>query len=84
MESCFITQAQALSEKADSLIENFAKAKRQDGYAKLNIPQDFKEEFFSLVDKVSLSLLEDKDNFYAYFLLQMAREIRFDLSSPLP
>jgi predicted metal-dependent peptidase len=41
-----------------------------------------KETFFSLVDQVSLSLMEDKDNFYSYFLMQMSREIRFDLSSP--
>ena len=49
---------------------------------KIDIPKDFKNEFFSLVDKVNLSLMEDKDNFYGYFLFQMSREIRFDISSP--
>lgn len=49
---------------------------------KITIPQEFREEFFSLVDKVSLSLMADRDNFYGYFLMQMARDIRFDISSP--
>lgn len=48
----------------------------------ISIPEELKEEFFSLVDKVNLSLMEDKDNFYGYFLFQMSREIRFDISSP--
>ena len=26
--------------------------------------------------------MEDKDNFYGYFLFQMSRDIRFDISSP--
>ena len=38
--------------------------------------KEFKEKFFKLVDKVILSLMEDKDNFYGYFLFQMGREIR--------
>ena len=48
----------------------------------IDIPKDFKDEFFKLVDKVNLSLIEDKDNFYGYFLFQMSREIRFDIRSP--
>lgn len=46
------------------------------------VPEDFKSEFFSLIDKVNLSLMEDEDNFYGYFLIQMGREIKFDMSSP--
>ena len=48
----------------------------------IDIPQDFKNEFFDIIDKVNLSLMEEKDNFYGYFLFQMSREIRFDISSP--
>ena len=47
-----------------------------------DVPQEFKEKFFSLISKVNLSLMEDKDNFYGYFLFQMEKEIRFDISSP--
>ena len=82
METFFDNQVKVLYEKADNIINNFFKAKRKDGHSKLNIPIEFKEEFFSLVDKVNLSLMEDKDNFYGYFLMQMSREIRFDISSP--
>ncbi|KUO62623.1 MAG: hypothetical protein APF84_02440 [Gracilibacter sp. BRH_c7a] len=82
METSFANQVQRLYEQADIIINDFLKSKRKDGNSKINIPKEFKEEFFSLVDKVSLSLMEDKDNFYGYFLLQMSREIRFDISSP--
>jgi len=82
METSFDYQAERLYEKAKRIINTFLKANRKDDKPKINIPNDFKEEFFSLVDKVNLSLMEDKDNFYGYFLLQMSREIRFDISSP--
>lgn len=82
METYFDNQVKGLYEKADIIINDFFRAKRKDGNSKINIPKEFKEEFFSLVDKVSFSLMEDKDNFYGYFLMQMTREIRFDISSP--
>ena len=82
METSFANQVQRLYEKTEIMINNYLKAKRKAEPAKLTIPQAFTEEFFRLVDQVSLSLMEDNDNFYGYFLLQMAREIRFDISSP--
>lgn len=82
METCFDHRVKRLFEKANEITNIFLRAKRKDNHSKINIPKDFKEEFFSLVDKVNLSLMEDKDNFYGYFLFQMSREIRFDISSP--
>lgn len=82
METFFETQVQGLYEKADIIINNFIRAKLQDEHVQVNIPKAFTEEFFSLVNQVNLSLMEDKDNFYGYFLMQMSREIRFDISSP--
>ena len=82
METYFDNEVKGLYEKADIIIDNYIKAKRRDGNSEINIPKEFREEFFSLVDKVNLSLMEDKDNFYGFFLLQMSREIRFDISSP--
>ena len=82
METYFDTHVERLYEKVYALIYDFLKVKRQVDNAQLHIPEDFKKEFFSLVDKVNLSLMEDKDNFYGFFLLQMSREIRFDISSP--
>lgn len=82
METYFDNQVKELYEKANKIINTFLKAKHVDDKSEINIPKDFKEEFFSLVDKVNLSLMEDKDNFYGYFLLHMSREISFDISSP--
>jgi len=81
METYFDSQVKGLYEKANKIITIFLKENHKDDTSKINIPKDFKEEFFSLVDKVNLSLMEDKDNFYGYFLFQMSREIRFDISS---
>ncbi|TGE34383.1 VWA-like domain-containing protein [Desulfosporosinus sp. Sb-LF] len=82
METFFDNQVQELIEKTDIIFKTYLKAKRNDAQAKVTIPKSFTKEFFSLVDQVSLSLMEDKDNFYGYFLMQMSREIRFDISSP--
>ena len=82
MENYFDSQIKGLYEKANKIITIFLKEYYKDDNSKINIPEDFKEEFFSLIDKVNLSLMEDKDNFYGYFLFQMSREIRFDISSP--
>ncbi|AGA69017.1 hypothetical protein Desdi_1524 [Desulfitobacterium dichloroeliminans LMG P-21439] len=83
METSFTNQVQELYAKADLIINDFVQAKRKYGdQAKLSIPPKFEAEFFSLVDQVNLSLMEDGDHFFGYFLLQMSKEIRFDISSP--
>lgn len=82
MKTYFETHINGLYEKAYKIITLFLKAKREGDHSQLQIPEDFKKEFFSLVDKVNVSLMEDKDNFYGYFLFQMSKEIRFDISSP--
>ncbi|MFQ9509847.1 MAG: VWA-like domain-containing protein [Lachnospiraceae bacterium] len=46
------------------------------------IPDGFTKEFLSLVDKVNLSLMEEREDFYGYFLLQMKREIDLHISGP--
>ena len=84
MESYFDKQAKYLYNKAEEIINTYAmlKANKKGENFDIDIPQDFKNEFFKLVDKVNLSLMEDKDNFYGYFLFQTLRDIRFDISSP--
>ncbi|EGO63860.1 VWA-like domain-containing protein [Acetonema longum] len=81
----FDTQAQKLYIRSYELVQDFLRAARQNksqGPSQVHIPADFAAEFFRLVDKVNLGLMEDKDNFYGYFLFQMSKEIRFDISSP--
>ncbi|CEI71814.1 MULTISPECIES: VWA-like domain-containing protein [Romboutsia] len=84
METYFDKQKRDLYYKTEKIIDTYAmlKANHKGEKFEIDIPQDFKNEFFSLVDKVNLSLMEDKDNFYGYFLFQTSREIRFDISSP--
>ncbi len=82
METGFDSRAKELYEQAQRIVGTFYAARHIDDQAEINIPQAFREEFFHLVDKVNVSLMADKDNFYGYFLLQMAREIDFAVSSP--
>ena len=84
MESYFDKQVKYLYNKAEEVINTYAmlKANHKGEKYEIDIPQDFKDEFFKLVDKVNLSLMEDKENFYGYFLFQTSRDIRFDISSP--
>ncbi|MGL5348309.1 MAG: vWA domain-containing protein [Peptostreptococcaceae bacterium] len=84
METYFTKQAKSLYIKAEDIINVYymLKANHKDEKFEIDIPKDFEIEFFKLIDKVTLSLMEDKENFYGYFLFQMSREIRFDISSP--
>ncbi|MEG2289821.1 MAG: VWA-like domain-containing protein [Clostridium sp.] len=47
-----------------------------------NIWRDIQEDFFKIVDKVNFVLMDDNENFYGYFLIQMNREIRDDIATP--
>jgi len=47
-----------------------------------DMPSNFTKDFLELVTMVNFMLIEDKDNFYGYFLLQMSREVKYDISSP--
>jgi len=81
METYFESLVHILYEKAKNMMTLFLKEHHNDAQPQMPISTDFEEDFFSLVDKVSVSLLEDKDNFYGYFLFQMSREIKFDITS---
>ncbi|MBU3179654.1 vWA domain-containing protein [Clostridium psychrophilum] len=47
-----------------------------------NMPINFTDDFLRLITMVNFMLIEDNENFYGYFLLQMSREIKYDISSP--
>ena len=82
MESNFEIQRKELEKQANEIATRyFQDRKIEKDNAKLIVSDKFKDDFLKLVDKVSLSLMEDKDNFYGYFLFQVLREIRFDLNS---
>ena len=83
MESYFEKRVNKLYQQVNKLIDSteMYKAKRNGEKFQPEITKEFKEDFFKLVDKVILSLMENKDNFYGYFLFQKGREIRFDITS---
>lgn len=57
------------------------KAYRKGEKYEVTMEEEYNREFFALVNKVNLSLMEDKDNFYGYFLFKMEKIIRFDMTS---
>lgn len=83
MASYFERQAKELYDRALEVVNvtEVLKSNRKGNKFEVKIEEDFKRDFFSLVNKVNLSLMEDNENFYGYFLFQMDREIRFDISS---
>ncbi len=82
MDTQFENRAKDLLERAVELINTSLRTNQEGGKYHIDIPEDFKISFFGLIDQVNLSLMEDQDNFYGYFLFQMGRELRFDISSP--
>jgi predicted metal-dependent peptidase len=82
MSRVFNQETKALYETANKILSIFYIAEENYSNARVDVPEDFRKRFFSLVDKVILKLMEDKDNFYGYFLFQMGREIKFNISSP--
>ncbi|MBP3886720.1 MAG: hypothetical protein J6F30_03540 [Cellulosilyticum sp.] len=84
MAGYFEEQVEALYKQVIEVIENFSMLKAQRAGERLEVPlpEETQRAFWNIVDQVSFTLIEDKDNFYGYFLFQMLREMRFDISSP--
>lgn len=84
MKTNFEKQTDELYDRAIEAIEMATEVRLNgnDKSAKIEVSEEFKRDFFSIIDKVNFNFLEDEENFYGYFLLQMDREINFDISSP--
>lgn len=78
MDTTLTVQANLLYQQASILADELRK--KQNNQQKVTIPADFRTIFFAFVDTLNLSLMEDKDNFFGYFLFQMGKDIRFDLA----
>ena len=83
METYFEKERKYLYETAMEVVNasEMLKAYRKGEKYEVKMETEYNREFFALVDKVNLSLMEDKDNFYGYFLFQMEKVIRFDITS---
>lgn len=73
---------QELRVRVRDLVDVFSHASQRAHKFTIDLPESFRQDFLRLVDRVCLGLMEDKDNFYGYFLFQMGREVRYDISSP--
>ena len=83
MKSYFEKQTKELYDRAIKIIDitQMLKSNKKREKFHISTDEDFKKDFFHIIDKVNLSLMEDKENFYGYFLFQMGREIRVDITS---
>ena len=46
------------------------------------LPPSLKDAFFSFISHLSLTLMEDEDNFFGYFFFQMGKELDLTLRAP--
>ena len=46
------------------------------------LPSSLKDAFFSFISHLSLTLMEDEDNFFGYFFFQMGKELDLTLRAP--
>ena len=83
METYFEKERKYLYEKAMEVVNasEMLKAYRKGEKYQVTMEEEYNRQFFDFVNKVNLSLMEDKDNFYGYFLFQMEKVIRFDMTS---
>lgn len=82
MKGLFERKVESLNRQADEILREYFKTEPKPEPTRISLPPGFEEEFFSLVDQVNLSLMEDREGFYGFFLMQMSRVIRFDITSP--
>ena len=52
------------------------------GKAPAAMPEELNQLFYAFISKLSLSLMEDEENFYGYFFFQMGKKTDWDLRAP--
>ncbi len=84
MKSNFEKMTDELYERAIEFVDmaTAVRLKENDKSVGIEVSEEYKRDFFAVIDKINFNLIEDEENFYGYFLLQMGREINFDISSP--
>ena len=78
MEHNLTVEAILLYQKASLVADDLRKQQNQG--TRPPVPRAFAREFFAFIDRLNLRLMEDKDNFFGYFLFQMGKEIRFSIA----
>ena len=81
MEQSLPIAANLLYQQASIVADAVLAEQRRTGSVP-DVPADFQKKFYTFLDRINGHLMEDKDNFFGYFLFQMVKEIRFDMASP--
>ena len=81
MEQSLPIAANLLYQQASIVADAVLAEQRRTGSVP-NVPADFQKKFYAFLDRITGHLMEDKDNFFGYFLFQMVKDIRFDMASP--
>ena len=84
MKTNFEKMTDELYERAIEFVDMATeiRLKGNDKSVGIEVSEEYKRDFFAVIDKINFNLIEDEENFYGYFLLQMGREIDFEISSP--
>ena len=81
MKQSISVEATLLYQQASIIADNILRDKDSSN-REAEVPADFQNDFFAFLGRINGHLMEDKDNFFGYFLFQMTKSIRFDLASP--
>lgn len=81
MKQSITVEATLLYQQASIIADDILQEKGRTG-REPEVPADFQNDFFAFLGRINGHLMEDKDNFFGYFLFQMTKQIRFDLASP--
>ncbi|WP_302420516.1 VWA-like domain-containing protein [Megasphaera sp.] len=81
MEQSLPIAANLLYQQA-SIVADVVLAEQHQTGSVPDVPADFQKKFYAFLDRITGHLMEDKDNFFGYFLFQMVKDIRFDMASP--
>ena len=81
MEQSLPIAANLLYQQASIVADAVLAEQRRTGSVP-DVPADFQKKFYAFLDRITGHLMEDKDNFFGYFLFQMVKDIRFDMASP--
>ena len=72
MEQSLPIAANLLYQQASIVADAVLAEQRRTGSVP-NVPADFQEKFYAFLDRITGHLMEDKDNFFGYFLFQMSQ-----------
>lgn len=75
-------EAYVLLEELQQFIQEWKHKGERRFLVEADLERSWTKRLHELIDRLIAYLIEEKENFFGYFLLPLGREIRFDLASP--